>query len=56
MLQAVEHPNQVLPDLLAWDEALKAKAINPGTTADLTVATLFAYRLQTILPSVRNSD
>ena len=55
-LQAVEQPDQVLPDLLAWDEALKAKAINPGTTADLTVATLFAYRLQTILPSVRNSD
>ena len=27
-----------------------------GTTADLTVATLFAHRLQTILPSVRNSD
>jgi triphosphoribosyl-dephospho-CoA synthase len=28
--------------LMAWDAALKARAINPGTTADLTVATLFA--------------
>jgi triphosphoribosyl-dephospho-CoA synthase len=55
-LQATEQPDQVLPGLLAWDTALKAKAINPGTTADLTVATLFAHRLQTILPSVRNSD
>jgi triphosphoribosyl-dephospho-CoA synthase len=56
MLQAAEQPNQVLPALLTWDAALKAKAINPGTTADLTVATLFAHRLRNILPSVRNSD
>jgi triphosphoribosyl-dephospho-CoA synthase len=55
-LQAAERPDQVLPSLLAWDAALKAKAINPGTTADLTVATLFAHQLQTTLPSVRNSD
>jgi triphosphoribosyl-dephospho-CoA synthase len=55
-LQAAERPDQVLPALLTWDAALKEKAINPGTTADLTVATLFAYRLRTILPSVRNSD
>ena len=56
MLQAAEQPDQVLPALLTWDAALKAKAINPGTTADLTVATLFAHRLRTILPSLRNSD
>ena len=56
MLQATEQPNQVLPALLTWDAALKAKAINPGTSADLTVATLFAYRLRTILPFVGNSD
>jgi len=56
MLQAAEQPNQVLPALLTWDAALKAKAINPGTSADLTVATLFAHRLQTILPYVGNSD
>jgi len=56
MLQAAEQPDQVLPALLTWDAALKAKAINPGTTADLTVATLFALRLRNILPSVRNSD
>jgi triphosphoribosyl-dephospho-CoA synthase len=56
MLQAAEQPDQVLPSLLRWDAALKAKAINPGTSADLTVATLFAHRLRTILPSVRNGD
>jgi triphosphoribosyl-dephospho-CoA synthase len=27
--------------LLAWDAGLKARGINPGTSADLTVATLF---------------
>jgi triphosphoribosyl-dephospho-CoA synthase len=56
MLRAAEEPTQLLSAVLAWDGALKRKGINPGTTADLTVATLFAYRLQTILPSVRNSD
>ena len=56
MLQAAEQADQLLPALLTWDSALKAKAVNPGTSADLTVATLFAHRLRTILPSVRNSD
>ena len=56
MLHAAERPDQVLPALLTWDAALKEKAINPGTSADLTVATLFAHRLRTILPYVRNSD
>jgi triphosphoribosyl-dephospho-CoA synthase len=56
MFDKAEQPDQVLPALLKWDAALKAKAINPGTSADLTVATLFVHRLQTILPSARNSD
>lgn len=29
------------PPLFAWDAGLKAQGINPGTSADLTVATLF---------------
>ncbi|HEY6513116.1 MAG TPA: triphosphoribosyl-dephospho-CoA synthase [Burkholderiaceae bacterium] len=29
------------PDFVAWDESLKAGGINPGTSADLTVAALF---------------
>jgi triphosphoribosyl-dephospho-CoA synthase len=49
-LQAAKHPARLLPELLAWDAALKADGVNPGTSADLTVATLFAFRLQTILP------
>ena len=29
------------PAFAAWDDALKARGLNPGTSADLTVATLF---------------
>jgi triphosphoribosyl-dephospho-CoA synthase len=54
-LQAAQHPERLVPELLAWDADLKAKGVNPGTSADLTVATLFARRLRSILPSVRNS-
>lgn len=55
-LRAAERPAEILPTLLAWDAALKADGINPGTSADLTVATLFAYRLRTVLPPLVNSD
>lgn len=48
-LQATERPATLLPELLAWDAALKADGVNPGTSADLTVATLFAHRLKVVL-------
>ena len=35
--------------LLAFDAQLKADNINPGTSADLTVATLFAFGLNSLL-------
>jgi triphosphoribosyl-dephospho-CoA synthase len=38
-------PSRLTDELLAWDARLKADDINPGTSADLTVATLFAHRL-----------
>jgi triphosphoribosyl-dephospho-CoA synthase len=47
--------DDVLPELLAWDKELKDSGINPGTSADLTVATLFVHRLRSILPSGLNS-
>jgi triphosphoribosyl-dephospho-CoA synthase len=53
-LRVTKHPAQLLPELLDWDAKLKVHGINPGTSADLTVATLFAQRLQIILPSERN--
>jgi triphosphoribosyl-dephospho-CoA synthase len=50
-----EEPEGLLADLLAWDASLKQRALNPGTSADLTVATLFAHRLRAILPTATNS-
>lgn len=38
-----------LTALLRWDAELKARGINPGTSADLTVATAFAARLPKVL-------
>lgn len=44
-LAATDQPGHLLPTLLAWDATLKSARLNPGTSADLTVATLFAHRL-----------
>lgn len=55
-LQQSRAPEALVPELLEWDAALKQRGINPGTSADLTVATLFAHRLRSILPPVRNRD
>ena len=42
---AAPDPDGMTEGLLRWDAALKTSGINPGTSADLTVATLFASRL-----------
>jgi len=52
LMWSAQEPADLFAELLAWDAVLKARGINPGTTADLTVATLFAHRLQSILQSV----
>ncbi len=54
-LLAAERPAALLGDLIAWDKVLKDHGLNPGTSADLTVATLFAHRLTNSLPSAPNS-
>jgi triphosphoribosyl-dephospho-CoA synthase len=38
-------PAALVADLLAWDAMLKRQGINPGTSADLTVASIFAHAL-----------
>ncbi len=43
-----------LAELLAFDRSLKSRGRNPGTSADLTVATLFADRLRNVLPRRHN--
>lgn len=45
-LQASAQPQTLLPELAAWDAELKRDGFNPGATADLTVASLFALRLE----------
>ncbi len=46
-------PDEAVTELLAADRMLKARGINPGTSADLTVATLLAKRLQSLLSTRR---
>ena len=41
-------PEQSLELLLGWDRQLKQQDINPGTSADLTVATLFVQGLKNV--------
>lgn len=42
---AFDNPAGRLEEILGWDRELKARGLNPGTSADLTVATLFADSL-----------
>ncbi|MGB8275727.1 MAG: triphosphoribosyl-dephospho-CoA synthase [Alphaproteobacteria bacterium] len=42
------HPASMFDELLAFDKALKARGLNPGTSADLTVASLLAADLPDI--------
>ena len=44
-LAGLRDPSTRLAELLSWDADLKARGLNPGTCADLTVATVFAARL-----------
>ena len=44
-LRAAADPAALRGDLAVFDAALKAEGVNPGTSADMTVATLFVRRL-----------
>jgi triphosphoribosyl-dephospho-CoA synthase len=46
-----ENPKHSQAALLAWDADLKQRGINPGTSADLTVATMLAQALLAQSPS-----
>jgi triphosphoribosyl-dephospho-CoA synthase len=52
-LSRAADPRALLPRLLRLDEELKREGINPGTTADLTVAALLLRRLQSMAPARR---
>ncbi|MBC7787581.1 MAG: triphosphoribosyl-dephospho-CoA synthase [Methylophilaceae bacterium] len=44
-LAVLDNPKLYLSKLIAWDADLKQRQLNPGTSADLTVATLLAVEL-----------
>ena len=45
-LDAAADPETLVPELLELDADLKRRGLNPGTSADLTVAALFARNLE----------
>jgi triphosphoribosyl-dephospho-CoA synthase len=47
-LRSSEDPQALEPELMELDRSLKTRGLNPGTSADLTVATLFAASLQAL--------
>ncbi len=48
-LSNTEHPDLLMPLLHSIDQELKSKRINPGTTADMTVATVLTVFLESFL-------
>jgi triphosphoribosyl-dephospho-CoA synthase len=46
ILLEMDNPKLFQRNLLDFDASLKARGLNPGTCADLTVATLFAFALE----------
>ena len=55
-LLAAGHPAGQTAPLLAWDADLKRRGINPGTSADLTVATILADLCGANLPRPGSDD
>ncbi|MGR9087057.1 MAG: triphosphoribosyl-dephospho-CoA synthase [Gammaproteobacteria bacterium] len=55
-LDRADNPEQTLPLLHQIDREFKSIGINPGTTADLTVATVLAVLIQDVLDSGNQSS
>jgi triphosphoribosyl-dephospho-CoA synthetase len=48
-IKACDNPRTAVPILLKMDNKLKAEGVNPGTSADLTIASLAAWRFDALL-------
>ena len=46
LVRKTKKPEEIIPKLIKFDKKLKKNGINPGTSADLTVASLFVTLLQ----------
>jgi triphosphoribosyl-dephospho-CoA synthase len=56
-LSTVESPEHTLPLLYSLDQALKSKGLNPGTMADMTVATVLTVFLEDVIKlTLRNKN
>jgi triphosphoribosyl-dephospho-CoA synthase len=55
-LMALENPKTYQRELLRFDADLKSRGLNPGTSADLTVASLLAVALENILVTFTKSN
>lgn len=51
-IRTAAHPAAMLPLIETFDRSLKARGLNPGTSADLTVATLLTLSLEDLLDKV----
>lgn len=48
---ACNRPGAMTEELMEYDKKLKIKGVNPGTSADLTVASVLVYKLNKHLPA-----
>jgi triphosphoribosyl-dephospho-CoA synthase len=55
-LSKAESPEHTLPLLYSMDQELKSRGINPGTMADMTVATVLTVFLEDVIRSLRNKN
>jgi triphosphoribosyl-dephospho-CoA synthase len=56
-LSKAESPEQILPLFYRLDQALKSRGINPGTMADMTVATVLTVFLEAVIKlTLRNKN
>jgi triphosphoribosyl-dephospho-CoA synthase len=55
-LNRVDCPESIMPLLYYIDRELKSKGINPGTTADITVTTVFTVYLEELLALTKKSS
>lgn len=54
-LSKTNNPERILPLLYRMDQELKSRGVNPGTTADITVATVLTVFLEDLLTTYNKS-
>ena len=55
-LSRTESPEHIMPLLYSMDRELKSKGVNPGTMADMTVATVLTVFLEDFIRSLLNNN